>query len=129
MIKSYSFNYNMNDAEVTFYVDTEMYTPEMAKTTLEFFLWDYDSDADPVDEVMKKYAIEAIRIASVNNYNKSGVLLEFMNNEGYHKVDGSAGIILVSVSEFEFDERDLEVKIKELDRFPKIDINNFKHLL
>ena len=116
MIKKYSFSYNMHDAEVDFIIDTDVFTPEIAMTTLEFFTWEYDKEADPVDEVMKKYALEAIRIATFNNYNKFGVIREFMNNEGYCKVDGSRGIILTGISEYQFDESALGFEITELNK-------------
>ena len=111
MIKHYSFNYNSYDAEVCFAVDTEKFTVEMANATLNFFTWKYDKDADPIDEVMKKYAMEAIKIATYNNYNINGVINEFMNLEGYAKVDGSLGITLNFISGYEFDEDGLSVTI------------------
>ena len=56
MTKKYSFNYNSFDASAEFVVDLEKFTPELARSTLDFFTWRYDEDADPIDEVMKKYA-------------------------------------------------------------------------
>jgi hypothetical protein len=111
MIKNYTFNYNIYEAEACFKVDTEKFDVEMANATLEFFTWDYDKDADPIDEVMKKYALEAIRIATFNNYNLNGVIDEFMNNEGYASVDGSMGISLNVVSGYEFDEDALSMEV------------------
>ena len=67
-------------------------------------MWDYDKDADPIDEVMKKYAMKAIKIATFNGYNVFGVKEEFNDLEGFCKVDGSSGIELNFVSEYEFDE-------------------------
>lgn len=113
MKKEYNFNYYLHKAAVCFVVDTEKFTEEMAKSTLTFFVWDYDDEADPVDEVMKKYAIEAIKIATFNNYNAYGVKSEFENNEGFCRVDGSYGITLTSVTAFEFEDSDLEVKITD----------------
>jgi hypothetical protein len=69
MIKHYTFDYNIYDAQATFKVDTEKFTPEMAQSTLDFFTWDndYDEEEDPVDEVMKKaermYSEEDLRKA------------------------------------------------------------------
>jgi len=111
MIKNYTFNYNIYDAEATFKVDTERFTAEMAQQTLDFFSWDYDEEADPIDEVMKKYAMEAIRIATFNNYNVNGVISEFNNNEGYCKVDGRMGIELLSVEGYEFDDDALSMEV------------------
>lgn len=112
MIKHYTFNYNVYEAEACFKVDTDVFTEEMAKETLNFFTWDFDKDADPIDEVMKKYAMEAIKIATFNNYNLFGVKEEFMSNEGFCKVDGSMGIELNVVSGYEFDESNLSMEVK-----------------
>lgn len=87
MIKIYSFEYNSYEASCAFRVDTDKFTVEHAMATLDFFDWRYDKDADPIDEVMKKYAITAIRIAAFNNYNVSGVIKEFKDYEGYGSVD------------------------------------------
>lgn len=111
MIKKYDFNYDCYGAMVSFSVDTTKFTAEMAKATLEFFTWDYDREVDPVDEVMKKYALLAIRIATCENYNTYGVMCEFNNREGYGPVDGSIGIILISVTGYEFDEDNLYLEI------------------
>ena len=111
MIKHYTFNYNTYEAEACFKVDTEKFTEKHAKATLEFFLWDYNKEADPIDEVMKKYAMKAIKIATFNGYNVFGVKEEFNNLEGFCKVDGSSGIELNVVSEYEFDEDSLDMTL------------------
>ena len=112
MIKKYTFDYNTYEASASFIVDTDKFTNEHAKETLEFFSWDYNKDEDPIDEVMKKYAIEAIKIATFNGYNLFGVKSEFNNLEGFCKVDGTSGIELVEVSEYEFDDDSLDMSIK-----------------
>lgn len=111
MIRHYTFNYNIYEAEATFKVDTEKFTEEHAKETLEFFSWNYDKEADPIDEVMKKYAMEVIRIATFEGYNAYGVTTEFNNKEGFMKVDGSSGIELTMVNEYEFDEDSLQMTV------------------
>lgn len=112
MIKIYNFDYDFLEADVCFKVDTSIFTAEHASPTLEFFTWDYDKDADPIDEVMKKYAIEAIRIATINNYNEFGVISEFEENEGFVRIDGSIGISLISISGYSFDPDKLNVTIQ-----------------
>lgn len=112
MTKTYHFDYDYLEAEARFEIDTDKFTAELAKETLEFFTWQYDKEADPVDEVMKKYAMEAIRIATFNNYNAFGVTSDFKNKEGFAPIDGSKGIKLMMVSAYEFDEEKLEMKIK-----------------
>jgi hypothetical protein len=109
MIRKYEFDYGFGEADCSFEVDDSIFTNEFANATLEFFDWFYDKDADPIDEVMKKYAMRAIKEATFNGYNLYGVIGEFDSMEGYSKVDGSYGITLISVSEYEFDESQLEM--------------------
>lgn len=105
MIKNYKFVYGTDEAKVWFSVDTEVFTKEMAETNLNFFDWDYDADEDPIDEIIKKYAMKAI-IASSRGYmnNVYSIQQEFDNCEGFCKVDGSIGILLISISAYEFNE-------------------------
>lgn len=107
MKKRYSYNYNHYDATVSFEIDTEVFTEEIAKATLEFFTWDYDKENNPIDEVLKKYALQAIRVSTFNDFNEHGVISEFENMEGYCRLDGSNGIMLVEVTGYEFDENSL----------------------
>ena len=114
MKKEYYFNYDNYEAECTFIVDTDKFTSEHAKATLEFFTWKYNKKADPIDEVLKKYAIEAIKISSKYNYNTYGVIHEFEDHEGFCKIDGSMGITLTAINSFEFEDDQLEMKISNL---------------
>jgi hypothetical protein len=113
MIKHYTFDYNIWDAQATFKVDTEKFTPEMAQSTLDFFTWDndYDEEEDPVDEVMKKYALEVIKVATFNQTNVFGVISEFKNKEGFCKLDGSMGIELMTVTRYVFDDDSLSMEV------------------
>lgn len=111
MIKTYTFNYEIWDAKAVFEVDTEKFTPELANATLEFFYWDYDKDNDPIHEVMHKYAIRAIELATFNNHNTFGVTEDFKDEEGYGPVDGSIGLTLKEVEMYEFAESSLELTI------------------
>lgn len=103
-IQTYSYDYDMMEASVSFEVDREKFTNEMALATLNFFTWDWDDEADPIDEVMKKYAMEAIRVRTHNDYNEYGVKSEFKNKEGFAAIDGSHGITLIEVSGYELDD-------------------------
>jgi len=111
MIRHYTFNYNTYDAEACFKVDTEKFKAEDAKLLLEFFTWDYDKEADPIDELMKKYAIKAIWIATAENYNEEGVKSWFAEQEGFIAIDGSQGVELNLVSAYEFDEDALDMEV------------------
>lgn len=102
-IKTFKFNYDCHEAEAVFKVDTDVFTNEHAKSTLEFFTWDYDEDNDPITEVLKMYAVEAIRVATIYSFNTRGVISDFNNKEGFAKLDGSLGLTLLSIKEYEFD--------------------------
>lgn len=110
MLKQYNYEYGFAEATVSFQVDTDVFTAELANDTLTFFRWDYDKEADPVDEVMKKYAMEAIRQATFNSYNELGVIEAFNNNEGFGRLDGSIGITLLEVTGYGFDESQLTLE-------------------
>lgn len=112
MVKEYTFNYGMHEAEACFKVDTEKFSNEHAKETLDFFIWEYDKKADSIDEVMKKYAMEAIMVASAHHYNTNGVINYFSDNEGFCKIDGSCGILLTYIQGYEFDEEQLDVTVE-----------------
>lgn len=105
----YRYIYDGIEAEVKFEVDRKKFTKEHAQATLDFFLWDepYDTEEDPVDEVMKKYAIQAIKSATFNNYTVIGVISDFENMEGFMKIDGTSGIKLLYVDGYQFDEEKL----------------------
>lgn len=118
MIKIYDFDFKDGEASASFEVNTSLFTDDMALATLEFYSWDYENDFDdshtPVDEVMKKYALESIRSATFNSFNLHGVIRDFEGRDGFAKIDGSSGIKLLSVKRFEFDEEDLDVAVKDL---------------
>jgi len=110
MTEIYEFNYDFYKASCEIEIDREKFTKELANETLTFFSWYYDKNADPIDEVLKKYAMLAIEKAS-EGYSIS----ELQNHqfEGFADMDGSLGIKLLSVESFEFDEEDLTMtKIK-----------------
>lgn len=113
MKKTYEFKYGVyGDATANFTVDTEVFTPELAKLTLDFFDFDYDEEEDIIDEVMKYYALDAIREATINCHNTKGVISDFNNKEGFASIDGSLGIQLDGVQMIEFETSELEVDIK-----------------
>ena len=110
-IKTFKFNYDCHESEVVFKVDTDVFTNEHAKATLNFFTWDYDENNDPITEVLKKYAMEAIRVATSYSFNVRGVIADFKDKEGFANVDGSLGLTLISVDGYEFDDDKLDYTI------------------
>lgn len=106
--KTYKFNYDFYKAQASFEVDLEKFTPELAYETLTFFSWDYDHEADPIHEVMKKYALHVLRIGG--NSSKEEIITDW-NEEGFAPLDGSMGILLREFDGFEFDEDELEMEV------------------
>jgi hypothetical protein len=111
MTRHYTFNYNSYDAEACFKVDTEKFKAEDAQLLLDFFSWNYDEDADPIDELMRKYAMKAIEIATAENLGEEGVRSWFSGQEGFIAIDGSQGVELNFVSPYEFDEDALNMEV------------------
>lgn len=111
MIKKYKFDYDY-DFSVHFEVDTDKFTEEFAKATLEFFSWNYDEEADPIDEVMKKYALEVVRISAFSYSGIQYVKNQFQNLEGFGRIDGSVGITLMYLVSSELGDDLLEMTIE-----------------
>jgi hypothetical protein len=111
MIRHYTFNYDIHEAEVCFKVDTEKFKAEDARLLLEFFSWNYCKEDDPIDELMIKYAMTAIKVATAEEYNEEGIKSWFAEQEGFIVVDGSKGVELTSISTYEFDEYNLSMDI------------------
>jgi len=112
--KRYLFNYDFHKAEVFFEVDLEVFTPEMANETLTFFSWDYDHKADPIDEVMKKYAMRVLQFLAEGGFHDVDSVKKKFNKEGFGPIDGTIGIRILDYSEFEFDENDLEIEVSNV---------------
>lgn len=107
--KIYKFDYDY--ASLEFEIDLEKFTPELAKETLEFFLWDYDREADPIDEVLKKYALRAFLIGMGKSC--KGCINRW-DEEGFAPIDGSHGIRLIEYTDFEFMENSLTMEVKDV---------------
>ena len=112
MIKYYRFNYDFNIAEAYFKVDTNKFKEDSAKLLLEFFSWEFNENENPIDELMKKYAMKAIKIATSEFCSEEGVKSWFSEQEGFISLDGSQGVELSFVSKYEFDENRLEMDIE-----------------
>jgi hypothetical protein len=110
--KLFEFTYDYGKAELSFEVDLEKFTPEMAYETLTFFSWDYDHEGDPVEEVMKKYALEALRVSSDNTWVRS--IIANWSQEGFGPIDGTIGVTLKEFNAFKYDEDDLEMEVSDV---------------
>lgn len=111
----YEFAYMHWRAVVSFKVDPEKFTAEMAKETLDFFSWEDppDPDGDPVDEFMKKLAIECFIVGMENSWNENGVMHQFEDREGWPRIDGSIGVTILSIDNLRFDPDDIEMEKEE----------------
>ncbi|MGB1295755.1 MAG: DUF2528 family protein [Flavobacteriales bacterium] len=109
MKQRYMFDYAYDKAFVIFDIDLVKFTNDHANATLDFFLWDYDKEGDPIDEVLKKYAIEVIQLATAKDLSLQGVIGEFNKREGFCPLDGSVGITLKDIRMFEFNDEDLRL--------------------
>lgn len=107
--KKYKFSYGLGQAELVFEVDSEKFTNELAQETLDFFAWEYDQDEDPVDEVLKKYALEVLRFGSPRASAKG--IVRMWNQEGFAPINGEFGVTLIEYEGFEFLEHDLEMEV------------------
>lgn len=109
-IKTYEFEYDNGAATATLKVDLDIFKEDMAKELLDFFGWNYD-DKTIIDDLLKKYGMQVISVASSENLSVYGVKRWFSVNEGFIPLDGSQGIELINVDLYEFDEDLLEITI------------------
>ena len=107
----YKFNYDFYKASCEIEVDRSKFTEKLANETLTFFRWDYDVNLDPIDEVLKKYAMLVIEKAT-EGYSLTE--LKTKQFEGFVTLDGTSGLILLDVESFEFDEEDLRIEKVEI---------------
>jgi len=113
-IKKYKFSYSVFDAEAVFKVDTSILTDAIAKDALEFFTWKYNKAGNLLDELLKKYALKVIEIATYRGYDEADLKEYFKNAEGFLAIDGSCGIELIYIDPYEFDDTRLDIRITDL---------------
>lgn len=111
MVKKYNYNYN-DDAFVVFEVDDDKFTEDIAKECLDFFIWDYDDWGNPVEELLKNYAIEIIKLNCGNSsLSVHGIIREMGEMEGFVPLDGSIGLKLITSSRLEIYRGNIELNI------------------
>lgn len=69
-----------------------------------------DNDGDYTKAFLKMLARECFLIVTTTQYNLNGVIDEFVNREGWCRMDGSMGIKITSVDEFDPDYSDFEIE-------------------
>ena len=109
--KTNKFVFYYGAAEVSFEVDLEKFTVEHANATLTFFSWDYDENNDPIDEVMKKYALATLQYSMDYSICSTEILKRDFDPEGFASINGKIGITLLDFEPFGLNERDLEMEV------------------
>lgn len=67
------------------------------------------NDGDVVKTFLQQLAREINYIQAVKDYNLEGVIEEFVNREGWWVMDGSNGITIVDIDDFDFAYNEYEV--------------------
>ena len=111
MKKQYHFTYDLFEGDAIFVIDTEVFTEEVARESLEFYYRPHvNLTGNVIIDTLRMYAEYAIKEASFDNASLYGVKLMFSEAEGLYSVDGTQGIELTMVNGLEFDEDLLELK-------------------
>ncbi len=107
MKKIYYFNYDYYKAKVRLLIDTSVFTQEHAQAILDFLMLEYDKNGDPIDEIAKEYALDAIWFGAKTNHHLEGIKQYF--KETYEGID------LLFFSSFKFNDQDLELNNEYLE--------------
>lgn len=109
MIKKYDVEYNYWECTIEF--DTEIFTEELLQECLDFFSWEYDEEGDLYEEYARKIAKNILRLLIVADL--GSIESRFKELEGFPPIDGSYGIKLIDVDNFEFEDIDFTCELKE----------------
>ncbi|RVU01108.1 DUF2528 family protein [Mucilaginibacter limnophilus] len=71
--------------------------------------WLKENDGDITKTFLQQLAAEIQQIQCENNYTLEGVIEEFVNREGWWPMDGSCGVQILEVEDFEFLMNEYEV--------------------
>lgn len=110
MIRTYEYEYNWGEASVTLEFDDKIIVKKLTKELYKFYHWDKSNepDGDLLDRLAYQYAKVAIRFATLNGHNTTGVLSDFKEAEGFVQMDGKFGYKLVNVEGINLSEIELE---------------------
>ena len=72
-----------------------------------------DNNGDYIATFVKQLAQKIFYIVIAENYNKTGVINWFSTAEGWCEMDGSHGIVIESVDDFEFEQDDFGIIFTE----------------
>lgn len=110
MIRKYKIEYGFMDWECTLEINETIFTPELLKEALDFFVWDYDKTNNLYEEYAKKIAKQVILLSMT--WNEEGIIDEFIEMEGFPPLDGSMGVKLIRCDTFEFDDDEFSCVVK-----------------
>ena len=96
--------------------DPPVTTKDRIKQMVEFWSdWEdrlEDNDGDYTKTFLQQLASRCLEIVISNNYNLFGVIGEFEEAEGWFKMNGSYGITITSVDDFEFQYSEFQIEEK-----------------
>lgn len=98
-----------------FVIENQPYTTKDIIIDMVEFWSNYEyrlelNDGDYIKTFLQNLAREILYIITEYNYNISGVISEFKNREGWCVMDGSKGIKIISIDDFEFELDNFEVE-------------------
>lgn len=108
MIKKYKIEYGFLVWDCIIEFNTTLFTLENVNEYLNFFSWSYNKLNDPYEEYAKKIAFKIIAESDI--LNKKGIINLFESEEGFPRLDGSSGVLLVSCDNWEFNEEEFEIE-------------------
>lgn len=115
--KTYDIEYGPTWWECVVVIDHTPETLDCIKIMVEFWTgWEHRllmNDDDYVKTFLQQLAREINHIQIEFNYNLKGVIEEFANREGWCLMDGSKGIEITSIDDFEFDHSNYVVLERE----------------
>lgn len=125
-VKEFTVDYNW--FEVGLAVDLNVFTKEKAEEINNFWSdgqeWLDGSKGDVVQAALKRIARVCFFLVLEHDYNRWGVQQAFDYDdsdggiEGYPKMDGSAGIVILFVERITMDASDMSIKFKDIEQLP-----------
>ena len=116
-MKIYNYTYNIGsygfgNPKIELKVDSKKYTSVIAESFLDNYTEYINRDNEPLDEAIKKIALECVKTATKGELGLEEVIEEFEEKEYYPSLDGSMGIELINIDYIDFDEDNLELEVR-----------------
>ena len=114
MIKTYHFNYEYGEAEVTMTVDTNIFTQELAEAILGAYDWYLIGVTDPIDTVIENCAMDVIKAGVQFGDNLPAIKEYIQENNELKFLGDKSGIKVIDFKPFQFDDTRLELEKVEV---------------